>query len=118
MWAVPASGWGGGEGLGGAVIIALLAGLGGGGLATLLGAAHQLPAHTPKGVLMRVQAWTLLFGGCFYILTRGFVFDRYLLAWAAVLPIVWILLLPRWAAALQAGVLSVVAVIMVRTWLM
>jgi hypothetical protein len=43
-----------------------------------------------------------------YALTSGYVFDRYLLGWAILLPIAWVLLLPRTAIALQIIVLMII----------
>jgi len=106
-----------GEGAG-SVVLAVLAACGAGGLASLLGQAFRQPARSTLGLLLRVQGWTLLAGVLMYTLTRGFVFDRYLLAWAAVLPIAWTVLLPKWLRIVQAALLTLVACWMVRTWLL
>ncbi len=47
-------------------------------------------------VLDRLAAWTILLGWLMYGLTRGDVFDRYLLAFVALVPLLWIRVVPRW----------------------
>ena len=43
-----------------------------------------------------------LLGAAMYALTRAAVYDRYLLPWAALMPIVWLIALPRGAVVAQA----------------
>jgi hypothetical protein len=91
----------GGQGIGSAVIIGILAIAGLGGLGALLAAAFDCPARRIDGLVLRMQAYAILFGWLMYAMTRGFVFDRYLLVWCATLPIAWVLILPRTLVALQ-----------------
>ena len=91
----------GGQGIGSAVILGILAIAGLGGLGALLVAAFDCPARRIDGLVLRMQAYAILFGWLMYAMTRGFVFDRYLLVWCATLPIAWVLILPRTLVALQ-----------------
>ena len=56
-------------------------------------------------VVVRLQFWTLLTGCGLYGLTSGVVYDRYLVAWAVLMPIVWVVALPRRALGVQGAVL-------------
>ena len=116
--------------------LAILAGIGLAGLAGLWHCRHKgtgvplisisVPEYLPKttispfltaGVVGRITFWSLTFGLLLYALTRGFVFDRFLLTWAFLLPIVWVRVLPIWLLALQYLALAVVAGILTATWL-
>ena len=68
--------------------------------------------------MLRVQALTLGAGWLLYALTRGFVFDRYLVVWSIALPLAWLMLLPRAMLLAQTIVLAVVTAILVNTWMM
>ena len=64
-----------------------------------------------------MQIWALIAGCGLYTLTRGFVFDRYLLIWAIGLPLLWCRMLPRWLVAVQYLALLVIAARLVDVWL-
>ncbi|MCH2135774.1 MAG: hypothetical protein MK101_04225 [Phycisphaerales bacterium] len=100
------------------VLIALACMLGLGGLGALLTLAHRWRVTSLMGVMLRIQAFTLGAGWLLYALTRGFVFDRYLLVWAVALPISWLVLLPRWLLAVQTVGLLATAAMVIRTWLL
>mgnify|MGYP006115179239 CR=1 FL=1 len=114
-----------GPGPGGAVFVAVLATIGLGGLGAIF-AFTGSNCRSLRGarsdevwrLVLRVQAFTLAFGWLLYAATRGFVFDRYLLAWAMALPLAWVILLPRWLIGIQAAVLALVAMYHVHIWLM
>jgi hypothetical protein len=114
-----------GPGLGGSAVVALLAVIGLGGLGALFAFAGSKQG-SPRGdrsdqvwsIVLRVQALTLAFGWLLYAATRGFVFDRYLLAWAMALPLAWVILLPRWLIGIQTAVLALAAMYHVYIWLM
>jgi hypothetical protein len=114
-----------GPGLGGSAVVALLAVIGLGGLGALF-AFTGSKQGSPRGdrsdqvwsIVLRVQALTLAFGWLLYAATRGFVFDRYLLAWAMALPLAWVILLPRWLIGIQTAVLALAAMYHVYIWLM
>ena len=114
--AATAAGVLGGEGMGRAVVLGLMAMVGLGGLGALLAAALDRPARGVDGLVLRMQSWVLVFGWLMYALTRGFVFDRYLLVWCVTLPIAWILLLPRVLLALQILPLALAVLWFVYTW--
>jgi hypothetical protein len=114
-----------GPGPGGATVVALLAVIGLGGLGALFaftgstqGSLRGARFDQVWSIVLRVQALTLAFGWLLYAVTRGFVFDRYLLAWAMALPIAWVILLPRWLIGVQTAVLALVAMYHVYIWLM
>jgi hypothetical protein len=107
-----------GPGRGGAAVIAFMAMVGLGGLGALFAETRRRSPREVAGAILRVQAWVLLAGWALYALTRGFVFDRYLLAWSALLPIAWVLTLPRWLLGVQVAMLGGAAVWFIHTWLM
>ena len=96
--------------------IACVVGLG--GLGALVALSHRWRLTSLAGVILRVQAFTLVAGWLLYALTRGFVFDRYLLVWSVALPIAWLLLLPRWLLVLQTIALAATAAMLVNIWLL
>jgi hypothetical protein len=110
-----------GEGAGGAVVIAALAAIGLGGLGAIFAfttSKRRAGQRDLWPLVLRVQAMTLGFGWLLYAATRGFVFDRYLLAWAMALPLAWVIMLPRWLVGAQAVVLLAVAMYHVYIWLL
>ncbi len=91
--------------------LALLSGV---GLAGLAGLWHC------KGRLKHVGSiafWSLTFGWLLYAFTRGFVFDRFLLTWAFLLPIIWVRALPKWLLIPQYAALFFIAAWLVATWM-
>jgi hypothetical protein len=86
-----------------------------GALATL---SWRDPVADPRGVANRLVFWSLCCGWGLYALTSAFVFDRYLLPWAALLPIVWVLHLPRWLLCMQALLFIAIDGWLIRQWLM
>ncbi len=55
-----------------------------------------------------MQFWIFVTGCALYGLTRGAVYDRYLMPWAIALPLIWVVSLPRPALALQGLLLAAV----------
>ncbi len=98
--------------------LALMAAAGLAGVAALWEEARQKPVTSPLWLIAQVQAWSLFGGWLLYALTRGFVFDRFLMAWAFMLPILWQRLLPGWAILLQYSVLALVGARLAWTWLL
>jgi hypothetical protein len=90
--------------------------IGGGSLGALASLARR--ESVAGSLLAGWTLWTLLAGIAMYALNAGFVFDRYLLPWCAVLPIVMVKWLPRPVLVVQLVLLAVVAGVSVRTWLM
>jgi len=93
------------------VLLALLAGVG------LAGLAGLWQCKVKASVAGSITFWSLAFGWLLYSLTRGFVFDRFLLTWAFLLPIVWYRVLPKWLLIPQYIVLAVIAAMLCNTWL-
>tara|TARA_B100001059_G_scaffold219908_1_gene241375 strand:+ start:894 stop:2261 length:1368 start_codon:yes stop_codon:yes gene_type:complete len=79
--------------------------------------AFELPPDEGLGLLARLQVWALIIGCGLYMLTRGFVFDRFLLVWAVALSILWCRLLPRWLLGMQLLAMLVIAGRLVGVWL-
>jgi len=81
--------------------------------AAALGALGSIGwARSPRdrlGVVHRLQFWTLVTGCGLYVLTDSVVYDRYLLAWAVLMPIVWVASLPRRALGAQGLLLLAIA---------
>ncbi len=61
------------------------------------------------GVVHRLQFWTLVTGCGLYVLTDSVVYDRYLLAWAVLMPIVWVASLSRRMLGAQGLLLLAIA---------
>ncbi len=87
-----------------AVLLGVLAVTGAAGIGALRSIGWGRGVSDRTGVVMRLQFWTLVTGCGLYGLTSGVVYDRYLVSWAVLMPIVWVVSLPRRALGLQ-GVL-------------
>ncbi|MBC8200916.1 MAG: hypothetical protein H8E86_02625 [Planctomycetes bacterium] len=92
-------------------IFAFLAGIGLAGLAGLF-ACKEKSARVGS-----IAFWSLAFGWLLYGFTRGFVFDRFLLTWAFLLPIVWYQVLPKKLLIAQLLLLVVIASILIVNYL-
>jgi hypothetical protein len=93
------------------VALSVLAGI---GLAGLVGLWH---CRNKAKLIGSITFWTLTFGWLLYAFTRGFVFDRFLLTWAFMLPIVWVRVLPKWLILAQYIMLAAIAAWLTATWL-
>jgi hypothetical protein len=90
-----------------ALLVGALAVTGAAAMGALGSIAWQRPAVDRLGVVYRLQFWTLVIGCFLYGMTDAVVYDRYLLSWAVLMPIVWVAALPRTAQGLQcAGLLA------------
>ncbi|MCH2138411.1 MAG: hypothetical protein MK074_05105 [Phycisphaerales bacterium] len=107
----------GGDGIAARAVMAVLCGLGLGGLGALICLAHRTRLTLPAGVLLRIQSLAIGAGWLLYAFTRGFVFDRYLMVWCAALPLAYLLLLSRRMLIAQLIALTVVTVELVMIWL-
>ncbi|MEM7228588.1 MAG: hypothetical protein AAF432_07215 [Planctomycetota bacterium] len=76
-------------------LIAMASTVGVASLAALAARAWRFGVSNPYGQVHRMLVWTLFVGWGMYIATDGQVFDRYILPWAILAPITWLLLLPR-----------------------
>lgn len=92
--------------------------IGVGGLGALGALALATPARATIGLAARFQWLIFMSGWLLYALTRGSVFDRYLLAWGFLLPIVWVATLPRGLIAAQAFGLAIIAWLQIDSWLL
>lgn len=99
------------------VVLSILSGLGLAGLAGLWNCRKNSDS-TIGSIVHDVCYWSLTLGWLLYALTRGFVFDRFILIWAFLLPIVWIRILPQKLLIAQYMLLTVIAVRLVTLWLM
>ncbi|MGI9014236.1 MAG: hypothetical protein ACR2GY_08300 [Phycisphaerales bacterium] len=103
----------------------VLAGLASLGLASLGAlAALSWPARTNAsvssdmiGLAGRLTVLTLLVGWSLYALTQGWVFDRYLLPWAILVPVLWSRHLPRWLMIVQALLMMLILAQHTSVWL-
>ena len=92
-------------------VLAVLSGIG------LAGLAGLWLCREKAKLVGSITFWALTFGWLLYALTRGFVFDRFLLTWAFLLPIVWVRALPKWLLLLQYATLTFIAAWLAATWL-
>jgi len=92
-------------------VLALLAGIG------LSGLAGLWVCKDKTRIVGSITFWSLTFGWLLYAMTRGFVFDRFLLTWSFLLPIVWFKILPKWLLIPQYVLLAVIASWLSVTWL-
>lgn len=100
------------------VLTTILAMVGMASLGALGTLAWSESIASARGLAHRFTLWSLLCGCWLYALTAGFVFDRYLLPWAALISIIWVLQLPRALLAAQAIVLLSFAAWLTKQWLM
>jgi len=104
--------------------LAALAGLGAASLAglalmTFRSRSEMQPGEHPAlATVKRLSFWTLACGMPLYIITEGPVYDRYLMVWAMLLPIAWLMSLPRILLVLQATVHAGMLAWLVQQWLM
>ncbi|TVQ51534.1 MAG: hypothetical protein EA377_12385, partial [Phycisphaerales bacterium] len=79
------------------LILTVFATLGGWSVGAMLLRAWGTSVYTTRGDALRLACWTLAVGVPLYIIAAGPVYDRYLMVWMILLPIAWIVALPRWA---------------------
>lgn len=61
--------------------------------------------------------WLVVIGWLLHALTRGDVFDRYLLPFTLLVPTLWLRALPAWLVAAMAMLLMLINAVFVSTWL-
>ncbi|MDP7006182.1 MAG: hypothetical protein QF718_08245 [Phycisphaerales bacterium] len=93
-------------------VLSILAGI---GLAGLAGLWHLRKRCEVIGL---ITFWSLVFGWLLYSFTRGFVFDRFLLTWAFLLPIIWVKTIPKWLLVPQYCLLALIAFRLIYVWLL
>jgi len=97
-------------------VLALLSSLGGAAMGGFAAAAWE--RRDADGIVRRLAFCTIAGGVPLYVITSGPVFDRYLLVWCVLLPIVWMRALPRWVIVPQTLVLGGMLAYHAREWLM
>jgi hypothetical protein len=107
----------GGTGIARSILLGAACVIGFASLGALGSLAFGLATRGALASIVRMQFWVLCIGIGLYALTRGFVFDRFLIVWAVGLPVVWARLLPRWLLGIQLLALLLIAVKMSMTWL-
>lgn len=93
------------------IALALLAGLG------LAGLAGVWLCRERAKLVCRITFWSLGIGWLLYAITYGYVFDRFLITWASLLPIVWIRALPKWLLVIQYLGLFFISAWLAAQWL-
>jgi len=86
------------------------------GLAGLVG-LQRISRSSQEKLLPQLTFYTLAFGWGLYAFTQGFVFDRFLMVWAFLLPIVWWVQLSKRLFALQIAAMLFITVRLVMLWL-
>lgn len=97
--------------------ISILCAIGLGGLGAFGAMSFQCRSGDTIATVSRVQFITMLCAWGLYMFTYGFVFDRFMLAWTALMPILWVAMLPRWAWFIQAIVLVAYLWLSASSWL-
>lgn len=82
--------------------VSALCALGLGGLGAFGAMAFEYRANRSIATLSRLQFFSVVCAWGLYMFTHGFVFDRFILAWTAAMPVLWMAMLPRWAWFVQA----------------
>ena len=98
--------------------LGLLAIVGGAGLSALAAITLRRPIENTTGVVNRLQFWIIASGVAMYLASAAPVYDRYVLAWTILLPVVWQAELSRWRLAVQTIVLAGVSGYLCWRWLM
>ncbi|MFG0328636.1 MAG: hypothetical protein ACF8PN_01950 [Phycisphaerales bacterium] len=94
-----------------------LAGLGVASIGATVGLLRNHPR--PRDATMiaeRLGVATALVGWALYALTRGDVFDRYLMPFAILIPLLWARVLPRWLIVIQTIALLTLSVVSIVRW--
>jgi len=99
------------------VLLTILATIGMASLGALAGVAWRGAAMDRRALLTRLLFWCLLGGWGMTVLTDSAVYDRYIVPWAALLPIVWLLAVPRGPLILQALLLLAICLRFTWVWL-
>ncbi len=109
--------------------LALLAGAGAASIASMIVLGRRARGGSPESTApphaghddkaaSRLAFWTLACGLPLYIITAGPVYDRYLVVWAVLMPVVWLRLLPWPVAVFQTLLHAGMLVSLANDWLM
>ena len=83
----------------------------------LAGLASLWKLRKPGDLILPVAFWSFFIGCGLYAFTRGFVFDRFLLIWAFLLPIVWVRYLSKELFVVQMIAMFKIAIRLSMIWL-
>lgn len=98
------------------ITLGALATLGGASLGAMLAVTWQRPVNSIDGVIRRISFWTMGGGLFLFSLTNSPVYDRYLVIWILLLPIVWLNTLPRWLLLMQSLGMVLMLAYLVNNW--
>ncbi len=98
--------------------LTIFAGLGGASLGAMAAVAWSKGVNTEDGAVRRLAFWMLAAGIPLYVVTSGPIYDRYLMVWYILLPIVWATSLVRPILIVQATGLALILGYFVHAWLM
>jgi hypothetical protein len=98
------------------VALAVLATIGGASLGAMLAVAWNRAMLSTEGMVRRLTFWTLTGGLGLFSLTNSPVYDRYLVVWMLLMPIVWLFVLPRWLLLVQSLVMVMMLAYLVNNW--
>jgi len=100
------------------IAIGALAVLGGAALGGLAAVAWRRPVSQSLGALNRLQFWMLATGMAMYVASVAPVYDRYVLAWSFLLPVVWLTELARPRLVAQSLLMAAISGYLCWRWLM
>ncbi len=96
------------------IMLLVLATTGAASLGALAAIAWQHRETSPRGMIMRFQLLTIVTGAGLYAATHSGVYDRYILPWVVLTPIIWTASLRKWM--LTAQILALAAMLGWMTW--
>jgi len=96
------------------IMLLVLATAGAASLGAMTAIAWQYRVTSPRGMIMRLQLLTIVTGSGLYAATHSGVYDRYILPWVVLTPILWMAALRRWM--LTAQILALAAMLGWMTW--
>ena len=96
------------------IMLLVLATTGAASLGALAAIAWQHRVTSPRGMIMRFQLLTIVTGAGLYAATHSGVYDRYILPWVVLTPIIWTASLRKWM--LTAQILALAAMLGWMTW--
>jgi hypothetical protein len=98
-------------------VVAALVAMSFASMAALAWLALMRPRDGTDAVTGQLAAITLIAGWGLYAFTSGCVFDRYILPYLVLLPVLWVTRLPLWLTAAQLAALVVFAAVHAGRWL-
>lgn len=96
--------------------LSALAVVGGVSLGAMLAVTWSKSINTTDGLVRRLSFWTIGGGMALFSLTTSPVYDRYLVIWVLLLPIVWLMTLQRWLVLLHSLTMVLMLAYLVNNW--